>query len=328
MKALVFERPGQASIQEMPYPKPGPGEVTIRVRRVGICGTDHHIFHGEFISPYPIIPGHEFSGIVHELGEGVVHLKPGDRVTADPSLFCGTCEYCMTNRGNQCVSWGALGNTVHGAMAEYVAVPAGNVMVLPDAVTMEEGAFAEPLACVVHAMNRLQLQSGSRVVVFGAGAMGQQLVQALAHSGASELAVVDLSERKLQLAREHGATRGILFDELREEAFDVVVEATGIPQVAERAFGCMGRTAKYLQFGVVPPGSRVTLDPFRLYNEDWTILGSMAINHTFIPAFRWLCSGRFRLQPLVSKVIALEDAPDYFRQPKDKDEYKVQITLE
>jgi threonine dehydrogenase-like Zn-dependent dehydrogenase len=114
---------------------------------------------------------------------------------------------------------------------------------------------------------------------------------------------------------------------LGEETFDVVVEATGIPQVAQRALECMGRTAKYLQFGVVPPHSKITIDPFRLYNEDWTILGSMAINHTFIPAFRWLCSGRFRLQPLVSKVITLEESADFFRQPKSQDGFKVQISI-
>jgi len=327
MKALVFEKPFQAVIREMPYPKPGKGEVTIRVERVGVCGTDHHIYQGEFISPYPIIPGHEFAGYIHEVGEGVAGLQPGQRVSADPSLFCGICEYCMTNRGNQCQQWGALGNTVHGAMAEYVVVPAKNVVVLPDHLSMEEGAFAEPLACVVHALNRLQLQSGERVVIFGAGAMGQQLVQAIAHAGASDLTVVDISEAKLKLAMENGATRGVLFDELGNETFDVVVEATGIAEVAQRALSHMGRTAKYLQFGVVPPHTKLTIDPFRLYNEDWTILGSMAINHTFIPAFRWLSSGRFNLKPLISKVISLDEAPEFFKNPRNPDWFKVQIKI-
>ncbi|MDF2721394.1 MAG: alcohol dehydrogenase [Paenibacillus sp.] len=327
MKALVFEKPLQASIQEVPYPKPRAGEVTVRVVRVGICGTDHHIFQGEFISPYPIIPGHEFSGFIHEIGDGVTGLHVGDRVAADPSLFCGECEYCMTNRGNQCRKWGALGNTVNGAMAEYVAVPAKNVMLLPDRISMEEGAFAEPLACVVHAMNRLQVQSGDRVIIFGAGAMGQQLVQAIAHSGASELTVVDVSKTKLQMAIENGATQGLLFNELQGQTYDIVVDATGIPNVAQKALEHMGRTAKYLQFGVVPPHSKLIVDPFRLYNEDWTIIGSMAINHTFVPAFRWLCSGRFNLLPLISKTISLDEAASFFAGPKSPEWYKVQISL-
>src|SRR5690554_4303784 len=123
MKALVIEEPGKAVIKEVPYPKPGHGEVTVKVKQVGICGTDIHIYKGEFLSPYPIIPGHEFSGDIHELGEGVPNLQVGQRVAVDPSLFCGKCAYCKTNRGNHCENWGALGNTVDGSMAEYVKVP-------------------------------------------------------------------------------------------------------------------------------------------------------------------------------------------------------------
>lgn len=235
MKALVIEKPGQANIQEVPYPKPGPGEVTIQVHTVGICGTDIHIFKGEFISPYPIIPGHEFSGVIHETGEGVAGLQPGDRVSADPSLFCGSCPFCLTHRGNHCENWGALGNTVNGSMAEYVRVPAGNVVKLPEHMFFAEGAFIEPMACVVHAMNRLNMKAGDRVLLFGAGAMGQQLIESLVHTGASELAVVDISRKKLDLALERGATKGILSEDVEKElgkervphGFDVVIDATG-----------------------------------------------------------------------------------------------------
>lgn len=333
MKALVIEGPHRAFIREVPYPKPGPGEVTIRVAHVGICGTDFHIFEGEFISPYPIIPGHEFSGTVHELGEGVTGLRVGDRVTADPSLFCGQCVFCLTHRGNQCVNWGALGNTVNGSMAEFVSVPVGNVVVLPDAMSLESGAFVEPMACVVHGMNRLQLQVGDRAILFGAGAMGQQLVQSLARAGASELVVVDVSPRKLEMALQRGATRGVLSGELdavhadHPHGFDVVVDVTGIPAVIETAFAFLGPTAKFLQFGVTPPDAAVRLNPFQLYNKDWTILGSMAINHTFLPAFQWVKEGRIELESLISKVISLEEAVEFLAKPKDPDLFKVQIKL-
>lgn len=335
MKALVIDKPFTAVIKEVPYPKPGPRDVTIKVEKVGICGTDIHIFKGEFLSPYPIIPGHEFSGVVYEVGDQVKSLKVGDRVTADPSLFCGECQFCLTHRGNQCENWGALGNTVEGTMAEYVKVPAGNVVKIPDTMSFGEAAFIEPMACVVHGMNRLQLQVGDRVLLFGAGAMGQQLVQSLKMAGASELVVVDVSEAKLTKALNSGATKGVLSKDIEKElsldnypfGFDVVVDATGIPQVIEQAFNYMGRAAKYLQFGVTPENSTIKLDPFKLYNKDWTILGSMAINHTFLPAFNWIKAGRVQLHDLISKEISLEETIDFLKGPRDPNLFKVQIKL-
>lgn len=335
MKALVIEGPRRAVVKEVPYPAPKRGEVTIQVKNVGICGTDFHIFEGEFISPYPIIPGHEFSGIVYEVGEGVTGLQPGDRVSADPSLFCGACEFCLTHRSNQCENWQALGNTVNGSMAEYVAVRAGNVVKLPDSMSFEEGAFIEPLACVVHGMNRLQLQVGSRVLLFGAGAMGQQLVQAMARAGASELVVVDVAQEKLDMALRYGATKGVLSRNLEAElgketypyGFDAVVDVTGIPAVIEQALNYLGPTGKYLQFGVTAESASIRINPFKLYNKDWTLLGSMAINQTFIPAFHWLKEGRIDVRPLISRTITLEETVEFLEKPKAPDLMKVQIVI-
>lgn len=335
MKALVIEKPYTAVVKEVPYPKPGPNDVTIKVENVGICGTDVHIYKGEFLSPYPIIPGHEFSGVIHELGDNVTTFKVGDRVTADPSLFCGYCEFCLTNRGNQCENWGALGNTVDGSMAEYVKVPFKNVVKVPDSMSFAEAAFVEPMACVVHGMNRLQLKVGERVLLFGAGAMGQQLVQSVKMAGASELVVVDVSQDKLNMALEWGATKGVLSQNIEEElgakhyphGFDVVIDATGIPQVIEQAFNYLGKTAKYLQFGVTAQDAQVSVSPFKLYNKDWTLIGSMAINHTFIPAFHWVKEGRVKLGHLISKEISLEETIEFLEGPRDPNTLKVQIKL-
>ncbi|WP_067936028.1 zinc-dependent alcohol dehydrogenase family protein [Alicyclobacillus kakegawensis] len=334
MKAVVVHAPHRASVETVPYPVPGPGEVTIQVKACGICGTDYHIFEGEFLSPYPIIPGHEFSGVVHELGDGVSELAVGDRVTVDPTLYCGSCDRCLTNRFNQCRNWGALGNTTDGAMAEFVKVPVKNVVKIPDTMSYGEGAFIEPVACVVHGMNRLQVQVGDRILLFGAGAMGLQLVQALAHAGASELVVVDVDQKKLDLALSMGATRGVLASEapaiLTEaypDGFDVVVDVTGIPQVIEQEFNYMGPTAKFLQFGVAPQTSAIQVNPFRVYNKDWTIIGSMAINNTFIPAFRWVKEGRIQVKPLITHTVALEEVPALLARPKDPNVLKAQIVL-
>lgn len=333
MKALVIEKPGQALIKEVPYPKPGHGEVTVEVKQVGICGTDVHIYKGEFLSPYPIIPGHEFSGVIHDIGEDVPGFAVGERVAVDPSLFCGKCAYCLTNRGNHCEHWGALGNTVDGSMAEYVKVPYENLVSMPDDMSYQEGAFIEPLACVVHAMHRLQLKVGDQALLFGAGAMGQQLIQSLKAAGASQLAVVEPSEDKLEMAKQWGATHTFSDKELdhvrqlQPRGFDIVVDATGIPSVIEQAITFIGPVGKYLQFGVAPSDASVQINPFDLYHKDWTLLGSMAINHTFIPAFNWLKEKRINVGPLVSKTISLEETVSFLEGPSNPNLLKVQVKL-
>lgn len=333
MKALVIEAPHRIAIRELPVPKPGRYEVTVKVKQAGICGTDYHLYEGHLDVAYPLVPGHEFSGIVHEVGEGVTDYAPGDRVGADPSVTCGRCRFCRTNRFNLCVHFGGLGTTLQGSMAEYVVVSAHKLVKLPDQLSFEEAAFIEPVACVVHAMNRLQMEIGSRVLLFGAGAMGLQLVQALAQNGASELTVVDMAGPKLELALQLGATRGLSIDQAEAElrhsqgadGYDIVVDATGIPAVIQQALQYMGPSAKFLQFGVAPPQASVEISPFRLYQSDWTFIGSMALNSTFLPAFQWVKEGRIRLMPLISHQISVEEAVEWFQGAKPPHALKTQI---
>ncbi|MCL6548444.1 MAG: zinc-dependent alcohol dehydrogenase family protein [Alicyclobacillus sp.] len=336
MKALVVEGPRKAVVKEVPYPKPGAREVTIQVKRVGICGTDFHIYLGEFLSPYPLIPGHEFSGVVHDVGEGVTEFRPGDRVAVDPSLFCGRCEYCLTHRGNHCEQWGAIGDTTDGALAEYVKVPVENVFLLPDNMSFADGAFIEPVACVVHGMNQLQLRVGASVLLFGAGSMGQLLTQALSHAGAGELVVVDVDPVKLELAIQHGATGAVLSRELEERlghrkghrGFDVVVDVTGISSVIENEFQFVAPAGTYMQFGVAPQNATVSIKPFDIYHKDMRLVGSMAINHTYKAALDWMKAGRFDVSYLVSSVIPVEELPALLESGKASNVMKVQVSFE
>jgi 2-desacetyl-2-hydroxyethyl bacteriochlorophyllide A dehydrogenase len=336
MKALVMESPRKASLLDVPYPQPGTGEVTIKVMRCGICGTDLHIYQGTFMPTYPLIPGHEFSGIVHEVGPGVTGFRPGDRVAVDPSLFCGKCKYCLSARGNHCVKWGAIGDTVNGAMAEYVKAPQENVFLMPSGMPFSEGAFIEPIACVVHGMNQLGLGAGQSVLLFGAGSMGQLLIQALKHSGAGQLAVVDVAEEKLRMALENGATEAYLSSDIgkaleqrkKHDGFDAVVDATGIPAVIQSQLQYLAPKGTHLQFGVAPQGATISFSPFDIYHMDWKLVGSMAVNHTFQPAMGWMAAGRLRVEPLVSKVIRLDDVPAFFAEGKPADIMKVQISFE
>src|SRR3954454_10568442 len=144
MRAAVISTPGSLSVHTVADPAPGPGQVLIAPQAVGVCGTDLHILDGEFPpSPYPIIPGHEFAGEIVDLGPGVTDAAAGDRVAVDPSLFCGHCVYCKRQRGNLCLNWNAIGDTVNGAFAEYVAVPAANIHPLPDGMSYAAGALVE-----------------------------------------------------------------------------------------------------------------------------------------------------------------------------------------
>lgn len=336
MKALVMESPRNAVVKEVPYPAPGPDEITIQVKRTGICGTDLHIYQGTFMPTYPLIPGHEFAGVVHEVGANVTRFKAGDRVAVDPSLLCGSCDYCLSARGNHCIHWAAIGDTVNGAMAEYVKVPEKNAFHMPEKMTFSEGAFVEPIACVVHGMNQLQLKVGQSVLLFGAGSMGQLLIQALSHAGAGELAVVDVSDNKLEMAIKNGATAGFLSKDIeanlehrkKHNGFDVVVDATGIPQVIQTQLQYLAPKGTHLQFGVAPQDATISIRPFDIYHMDWKLIGSMAVNHTFKPALDWIAAERFQTTPLVSNVLRLHEVPGFFAAGKAADIMKVQISFE
>lgn len=178
MKAAMIEAPGRALVTTAPEPEPGPNDVVIRVRAAGICGTDLHIFKGEYEAGYPLIPGHEFSGEVVAVGAHVERFREGDRVTADPNIACNRCANCQRNEPNQCKHLQAVGVTRDGAFAEYVVVPEGNVFSI-GSIPFDDAALIEPLACVVWGLQRVQVQVGDSALVFGAGPMGCLLVQSL-----------------------------------------------------------------------------------------------------------------------------------------------------
>src|SRR3984885_14101983 len=207
MRAIVLDRPGSFRVAEVPDPTPGEGQIVVKVDACGICGTDIHIMDGEFPpTPYPITPGHEFAGTIAAVASDVrTDLPVGAKVAVDPSLYCGYCRRCRSGRDNLCENWAAIGDTVDGAFAEYVAVPAVNAHRLPDGVDGQLGAMVEPLACAVHGLRRLGPLFGDSVLLTGAGTMGLLLLQLLVHSGAGPVTVVDRVADRLPGARKLGA---------------------------------------------------------------------------------------------------------------------------
>jgi 2-desacetyl-2-hydroxyethyl bacteriochlorophyllide A dehydrogenase len=309
MRAIVIDRPGSFRVAEVPDPAPADDEIVVRVECCGICGTDLHIMDGEFPpTPYPITPGHEFAGTVVARGPGVtLDLPEGARVAVDPSLYCGHCRRCRAGRDNLCEKWAAIGDTVDGAFAEYVAVPAVNAYRLPDHLDAQHGAMVEPLACAVHGLRRLGPVFGDPVVLAGAGTMGLLLLQLLLHAGAGPVTVVDRVSERLEVARKLGAAQAVTdASALDAERFEIAVDATGAPAAIEAVAGLLDRGGRLLVFGVSPAEARISVSPFRVYNDEITITGSMAILRSFGPAVGLLASGAVDPRPLLSEPLPLE----------------------
>ena len=317
MKAAIFSGPEQVEVTQVAEPVCQADEVVIKVARVGLCGTDLHIYHNEYLSRFPVIGGHEFCGTIVEVGNAVTDFKPGQRVAADPNLYCGHCDFCRDEKANHCLNWEGVGVTLPGAFAEFVAVPARACYCLPDGLTDLQGAFIEPVSCVAHAMNRLRVWPGDEVLILGAGPMGLILTQVLRHSGASQVVVVEKQPARLELAAQLGATLAVPAgsgqnETLRAAApygFSIVIDATGSPRVIENAFQYLKPRGQYLQFGVAPKEAEIKIRPYDIFKNDWTILGSFALCYTFQPAIAWLMGGVVDVNPLVSHTLPLEDFP-------------------
>ena len=333
MQAIVFPTPEHISVEQVPDPTCAPDEVVVQVAQAGICGTDIHIYRNEYLSRFPLIPGHEFSGTIVERGQAVHNFEIGDRVAVDPNISCGECEFCRALQPNHCLNWQGVGITRPGGFAQYVAAPARVTYKIPSDLTDAQAAFIEPLSCVVHALNRLRVNPGDNVLIFGAGPMGLLLTQALRSSGAAQVIVVDKQVQRLEMAEQMGATCGLMAGadipaQLKERSlhgFHIVIDATGVPAVIERALDYLRPRGQYLQFGVAPIGKNVAWEPYRIFKNDWTIIGSFALCFTFQPAIAWLQNNVIDVAPLVSHVLPMSEFATGFRQFMDGETLKVQV---
>jgi 2-desacetyl-2-hydroxyethyl bacteriochlorophyllide A dehydrogenase len=329
LKAVVVESVGKVSCIEVAKPIPRKEEVLVKVKAAGLCGSDFHIFNGSYPANYPLIPGHEFTGVIEDIGKDVKGWEIGRRVTADPNIYCHSCYYCLKDQENMCENAQALGVTRDGGFAEYAVVPYRQLYALPDRISFEEGALIEPLSCVVYAMKRLKARFGDNALIFGAGAMGLLLLQALKIGGASETVVVDVVAQRLDAASKLGAVTFACADELKSEykrGFDIVIDATGNPDVIENMFQFAGKRAKILQFGCADSFRKISISPFQIYDNDWEYIGTRALLYTFTQAIDLLNGGGIRGNLLINDFIGLDALPDYLRNGKPPSSLKVMVT--
>ena len=312
MKAAVITAPGEIAIEEVADPTPGDNDVVVQVAAVGICGTDLHIFEGEFAPKLPIVPGHEMSGTVVAVGKSVTEVKIGDAVAIDPSLHCGECFYCRRARGNLCENWNALGVTYPGAAAQFLLSPKKNIHKLPKNVDLKSAALIEPLSCAVRGFDQLPRNPGSHYLIYGSGTMGLMMAELAKVNGAASVSIVDLNQDKLETAKVLGFTNlaksADEFDQPR--GFDVVIDCTGVTEAIKDGLKHVMPGGTFLQFGVANKDAKVEIEPFWVYNKEITIVGSMAVLHSFDRAVELFASGVLNTDVMISDRYSLENYAD------------------
>jgi len=311
VKAVVIEKPGSMAVSRIEDPKPAAGEAVIKVEACGICGTDIHVLHGEFApTRYPIVPGHEFCGEVVAVAKDVQNVKVGDFVAVDPSLFCGHCRQCRAGRFNLCENWNAIGvGSANGASAELVAVPSANAFALPSEMPRHWGALVEPLSCAVHGLDQVDLKVADNYLIYGAGTMGLLLAQLAKDSGASQLDMVERNPKRHDLAKRLAADRiAVSADELdRPKGWDVVIDATGVVPAIEDGLKRVARGGTFLMFGVANADATATFNPFKVYNDEIKIIGSMAVLHSFERALTLLAKGVIDSEAMITNRFKLDE---------------------
>jgi len=316
VKAAVIESVGKAVVMEVPDPTPGPREVVVEVAACGLCGTDLHILQGEFAPTLPIVPGHEFAGTVVGTGTAVTELSVGDRVAVDPSLYCHECRYCRTGHNNLCERWAAIGVTTAGGAAQYAVAPVANCVRLPEHIRTQDAALVEPLSCAVRGYDVLRSRLGAHVLIYGSGTMGLMMLELAKRTGAASVDVVDINAQRLSTAQLLGVSGSATnADELeRPQGWDVVVDATGNAAAIQDGLDRVAKAGTFLQFGVADYATRVTIDPYRIYNQEITITGSMAVLHSFERAAELFAAGVLNPEVFISDRLPLENYPQALEQ--------------
>ncbi len=336
MEAINYTSLGVAALADLPMPELGPGQALIRVKASGLCHTDIDVLHGRYgEGHFPVVPGHEYAGVVEAVADDVRSVKVGARVVVDPNLSCGHCDACRKGLGNLCRTLKAYGVTQNGGFAACSAVDAAHVHDIGD-MPFELAALAEPLACVLNGLGSAGLRTGptgtQAALVFGAGPIGLLLALSLKAEGVPAVTVADLNETRLAFAESLGLKAVVAgSSELAgcRRQFDFVADATGIPAVVEGMIDFTADGGTALVFGVCAPDARISIAPFEIFRRQLKLVGSHSLNGTITDALEILRRDGERMGRLVSHRLALAEVVPFLTSPsKDAATMKVQYVAD
>lgn len=338
MKAAVYHGKHDVRVEEVPMKELKDNEVMIQVKYCGVCGTDIHIFNGDGgsyeVNP-PLIPGHEFSGVVAKVGSKVTTVKVGDRVSGDPNDMCGECYFCKNAMQHFCTNNVGVGTTVDGGFAEYVVLREKQVYKFSDDLSFIEAAMAEPISCCLNGIDLCNIKTGATVLVIGGGPIGMIMLQLAKYAGAAKLILSEPVQEKREQALKLGATKVINPMEEDVQAVlndycknvDVVIECVGNIHTQEDAVRLAGKGATIMFFGLASPNDSFPLKPDDIFKRELKITSSFINPYTFERAISLLESKRLELESLITNIVPLDDIVDVFTKPEYRRTGKVMIKI-
>ena len=315
--------PGMIEFRDVPLPAPGPDEILLKIKRIGICGSDIHVYHGKHpFTSYPVVQGHEYCGIVAQVGENVKGIKPGSLATARPQLVCGECGPCRRGDYNVCESLRVQGFQAPGCAQDSFIVPADRIVPLADSVTLEQGALIEPVAVGAHSIARAGNLKGKNVVVLGAGTIGNLLAQVARARGAEKILITDLSDYRLEIARQCGIenTSDAVKEELKDavqavfgdEGFQVAFEAAGAENTLTGAIENIEKGGAIVVVGVFE--EKPCINMAVVGEHEISLIGTMMYKHEdYQEAARLIAAGKVITEPLVTRHFPFEQYLDAYR---------------
>ncbi len=338
MLQQVMTEPGKIEFREIPVPEIGAGQALVKIMEIGVCGSDIHVYHGEHpFTSYPVTQGHEVSGVIEKLGDGVEGLKVGQKVTIQPQVVCGECWPCRNGKYNLCESLKVMGFQTTGVASEFFAVDAEKITPLPEEMSLEEGAMIEPLAVAVHAVRRAGDVRGRDICVLGAGPIGILVAQAAKGLGAGRVMVTDVSGLRLEKAKECGADMVV---HTRERDFgEAFVELFG-PDKADVIYDCagndvtMGQAIKYARKGstiilVAVFAKMASVDLAVLNDHELDLNTSMMYRgEDYEKAIELAAKGRVKLMPLLSKRFPFREYLEAYKYIDENRESTMKVLID
>ncbi len=339
MLQAVMEKPGEIAYREISKPATGKNEVLIKIKEIGICGSDIHVFHGTHpYTSYPIVQGHEVSGIVEEIGGSVSDFKIGDKVILMPQVVCGECYPCRNNLYHICDSLKVMGFQTDGTAQEYIAIDENMLLKIPKNISFKEGAMIEPVAVAVHAVTRGDKLFNKKVIVLGAGTIGNLVGQVSKGLGASMVMITDISDFRLKIAKECGLDFAInsktenlnnsILKNFGKDKADIIFECVGCEETISQAISGARKGSKIIVVGVF--GEKPCVDIGLVQDRELSLIGTLMYQKTdFLKAIELVEKGKLHLKKLISDefpFLKYLEAYKYIIEKKDK-VMKVMVSL-